>query len=422
MKIRDFFMSIFGFHNRTQQREATSAARSGAYRISTLLGGIGVGDAMSVAAVYRCVRFISDSVANLPMQYMRLRGGVYIPDVISRLHYLLTVQPSPTMSAADFWASAVENYYLEGNTYIVPVYGKDAEIESLILCNRGTVSHDTLNDTYTVNDTYNHLSGTYTEEEIIHWRNYSLDGKHGLPVLQFARMCVGVARAGEEETLSRFKNGGAVRGILNNGSGAVGFGEYQDAQLEKTAESIDARFQSGERIVTLPGQVGFEQLSQTSTDMQFLETRKFTVRDICRFFGVHPSFVFDDTSNNYKSAEMANVAYLSNTLNPLLRKIECEFTRKLIPRALVGKRRFQFDRMQLYACDMDSRVKYQAQTIAAGLYTVNEWRAVENKAPIDGGDVAMITANVKPLQDTQDTGGLITDSGQDNFNDNDDAE
>lgn len=50
--------------------------------------------------------------------------------------------------------------------------------------------------------------------------------------------------------------------------------------------------------------------------MQFLESRKFTVRELCRFFGVHPSFVFDDTSNNYKSAEMANVAFLSNTLNP----------------------------------------------------------------------------------------------------------
>ena len=39
---------------------------------------------------------------------------------------------------------------------------------------------------------------------------------------------------------------------------------------------------------------------------------------IRRFFGVPPSFVFDDTSNNYKSAEMANVAFLSNTLEPLV--------------------------------------------------------------------------------------------------------
>ena len=133
--------------------------------------------------------------------------------------------------------------------------------------------------------------------------------------------------------------------------------------------------------------------------MQFLETRKFSVREICRFFGVHPSFVFDDTSNNYKSAEMANVAFLTNTLNPLLRKIEVELHRKLVAPSLCCKRKFQFDRRGLYACDLDSRVKYQAQTIAAGLYTVNEWRQEENKPAVEGGDTVMVSANLKSIEE-----------------------
>ena len=177
----------------------------------------------------------------------------------------------------------------------------------------------------------------------------------------------------------------------------------QDKELAKTATDLDSRFRNGERIVSLPGQVQFSPLSLSSTDMQFLETRKFSVRDICRFFGVHPSFVFDDTSNNYKSAEMANVAFLSNTLNPLLRKIEVELHRKLVAPSLCCKRRFQFDRRGLYACDLDSRIKYQAQTIAAGIYTVNDWRKEENKPAVEGGDTVLVSANLKGINESSAT-------------------
>ena len=131
------------------------------------------------------------------------------------------------------------------------------------------------------------------------------------------------------------------------------------------------------------------------------------MRDICRFFGVNPSFVFDDTSNNYKSAEMANVAFLSNTLNPLLRNIENEFLRKLVAPSLCMKRKFEFDRRALYACDLDSKVRYQNATIAAGLYTVNEWRREENRPEVEGGDRVLISANLKDITDISMSGGSI---------------
>ena len=186
---------------------------------------------------------------------------------------------------------------------------------------------------------------------------------------------------------------------MSNDTSVRGFGEYQDNELEKTATDLDEKFRGGQRIVSIPGQANFSPLSLSSTDMQFLETRKFTVREICRFFGVHPSFVFDDTSNNYKSAEMANAGFLSDTLNPILRKIENELHRKLVAPSLCCKRRFEFDRRDLYACDLDSKVKYQTSTIAAGIYTVNDWRKEENKPPVAGGDKVLVSANLKDINE-----------------------
>ena len=374
--------------------------RTGGYDYWALLSGAPGSAALSIATVYRCVNLLCDSVAVLPCQYMRLKDGIFVPDLNSRLHYLLTVQPDSAMSAYDFWRQVVQSLLLEGNAYIVPVYNTASlEIERLVLCGRGTVSHDTNNDIYTVNDVLNGVSGEFTEEQIVHIKGMSVDGKSGVSVLTYARLTSQIATTGDQETLNRFANGGNVRGIVSNDTSVRGFGEYQDEQLTKTAEDIDARFQSGERIVSLPGQVDFKQLSLSSTDMQFLESRKFTVREICRFFGVHPSFVFDDTSNNYKSAEMANVAFLNNTLNPILRKIECELLRKLVAPSLAGKRRFVFNRQSLYACDLESRAKYWQQVIAAGLYTVNELRREENKPEVEGGDKVLVSANLKPIDE-----------------------
>lgn len=354
--------------------------------------------ALNVATVYRCVNLLADSVANLPIQYMRMKGDIFTEDRSSRLHYLLNVQPCGYMSAVDFWRQVVQYLLLNGNAYIVPVYDFNTmDIARLALADPTVVAHDVVNDTYTINDVYAGVSGTYGEDEILHIKNYTRDGKTGLSTIGFARTALDIISTGDNETLNRFANGGTVRGIVNNDSSTRGFGEYQDAELSKTATDLESQFSAGKRIVSLPGQVQFNPISLTSTDMQFLETRKFSVREICRFFGVHPSFVFDDTSNNYKSAEMANVAFLSNTLNPILRKIEVELHRKLVAPSLCCKRKFQFDRRGLYACDLDSKVKYQTQTIATGLYTVNEWRKEENKPAVEGGDAVLVSANLKGI-------------------------
>jgi len=403
----DRFLNIFrrGAASTDTQEAAPSVVRTGGY--ADLFYG-GASTALSVATVYRCVKLLSESVANLPLQYMRLKDGIFVEDTNSRLHYLLTVQPDYAMSAFDFWAQTVENVLLEGNAYIVPVYNSATmEIDRLALCKRGTVTHDIYNDTYSVSDIVNGIYGVYRENEIIHIKSTSIDGKHGISVLAYARLTLSIGASGDKETLNRFQNGGNVRGIISNGNSVTGFGEYQDAQLEKTAASVDDKFSGGERIVSLPGQVDFKQISLSSTDMQFLESRKFTVREICRFFGVHPSFVFDDTSNNYKSAEMANVAFLSNTLNPILRKIENELHRKLVPQTLCCKRKFQFDRRGLYACDLDSRVKYQMQTIQTGIYTVNEWRKDENKPPVEGGDTVLVSANLRSITESPSSGQVV---------------
>lgn len=398
MGLIDRFINIF-------RRDAgSSAAASTTEPIPPRQGGIDWRDfvpasgPLNVATAYRCINLLSDSVACLPLQYKRQKGDIYVEDTTSRLHYLLTVQPDGYISAFDFWKYIVQCLLMQGNAYIVPVYNSvTLELERLAVADPTCVQHNTLADTYFICDANAGIYGTFDEDEVVHIKNFTLDGKKGISTLTYARRALDISLTGDRETLDRFANGGNVRGIVSNDTSVRGFGEYQDNELKKTAVDLDGRFRAGERIVSIPGQAQFSPLSLSSTDMQFLETRKFSVRDVCRFFGVHPSYVFDDTSNNYKSAENANGAFLVNTLNPLLRKIENELHRKLVAPSLCCKRRFEFDRKGLFACDLASRVDYQQKTIAAGIYTVNDWRREENKPAVEGGDTVLVSANLRAI-------------------------
>lgn len=396
------------FRNRTERhrREAGGASayspRTG-QDITTLFDSYN-GSYLQVATVHRCVKLLSESVAALPFRYLRRRDGIFVPDDGSALNYLLNVSPDMGVNAFDFMRRIVVEVLLDGNAYVVPVIdAATGDYSRLVLCTRHTVSHDTDNDTYTARDLKNAISGTFKASEIIHIKGQlTADGKDGLGVLSYARQTCATALAGNQETHKRFLSGGNMRGIVFNAGGTTrGFGDLQDEEMDRLAKSLDRRVNvEGENIVNIPGATDFRALSLSSADMQFLESRKFTNIEICRFFGVDPVFVFENTSSNYKSSEIANTAFLTNTLNPLLRSIEAEFMCKLVGPSLATRRRFSFDRRELYACDLITRADYQTKTIANGTYSPNDWRAIENRPRVEGGDQVFVSANLKALNET----------------------
>lgn len=421
-----FLQHILNFFRReVSASDTTTGTESTARAGGVPLFQYGGGTAMSIATVFRCVKLLSESVANLPLRYLRQRDGVFADAGDRRLDYLLNVQPDYAINAFDFWRQVVVELLLDGNAYIVPVYNAASlALDRLVLCGRGTVSHDTTNDRYEIYDAENSISGSFDESEIIHIKGLTgRDSKRGISVLTHARLTMNIANTGDQETLNRFANGGNVRGLVTNDKSTRGYGDYQDKQLEKTAVNIDDRFQNGERIVSLPGQVDFKQLSLSSTDMQFLESRKFTVIEICRFFSVPPTFVYADTSNNYKTVEQADVDFLSHTLNPLLRNIEIELRRKLVAPELAYKYKFQFDRRELFACDLNGMVNYGTKLLQLGT-TVNEVRRMNNLPAVEGGDTVMVSANLRGInevgmtpQPENDNNDKDTDENKDNEGD-----
>jgi HK97 family phage portal protein len=356
-------------------------------------------DALLVTAYKRALDVLSGSVARLPFQYMRRKGGIYEDWEDSIFHYLLTVQPQSRMSAFDWKFQMVWRAFHDGDAYIWPRFSSvDGSLMELVLLSRGACTYNELSGKYYVTDIYNNVYGTFGEEDILHIVFNADSNYHGIPLWELGRRALSILATGDTETLERFAKGGSVRGIVTNDkSGVRGIGDVQDEQMQKVARLTDGLFQNGERIVSIPGDVDFKQLSLNSTDMQFLETRKFGILEVSRLTGVPPIYLYDLAGSNYKMPEQADVAYLTQTLDRILSDIEGEFQRKLVNPDMCCRRVFRFDRSKLQSMDLNSWASYLGKLQALGALTVNETRQELNKPAVEHGDRVYVSTNLAEL-------------------------
>lgn len=356
-------------------------------------------EGMGVSAVYACVKLIAESVATLPLEVWKRDGAIYRKSSDDRMAWVLQVCPNPDFSAFDFWRHTIQQVLLHGNAYIIPRHNLlTGALDWLTLCSPGACYYDKNARIYRVNDPETGIRGDYYPREVIHIRNVSHDGRIGQGIISYAATTIDIAKAGDNETRKRFKLGGNVRGFFTNaGATASGYNPHTDKALKTVAAQKEAYFSQGGNLSYLPGNMQFKELMMSSADMQFLESRKFTVVEICRFFCVDPALVYASINNNYKSVELANGAFLSHTLNPLLVQIEQELQRKLFP-SFSLRETVRFNRNSMLACDLETKVRLSRARVEAGLDTINEARIADNREPVENGDTVLVSANLKSLE------------------------
>lgn len=359
--------------------------------------------AMKIAAVFRAVNLISSGLASLKLEYKRkdrYKGYFKLDDSIGgkRLNYALSVQPNSRMNASVFLKNLVTQILLQGNAYVVPVRNIYNDVEALYLLKPGSVSYDVQTNIYHVFDDVNGISGVYGSNEILHFKNISNDGGYtGLSTISYAALTLGIAATSDNETLKRFATGGRFKAILKNNTSVKGFGEYQDDQLKNHGADLQDAINRGDDILAVKGDVEVSPLSMSSADMQFLESRKFTIREIARFFNVPPSKLMDDSNSNYKSVEVSNIAFYTEALQPIVTEIEREFSAKMLNEWNYQDYKFSFDLSALYALDLESKARWDKNRLENGIVSVNDLRRERDVEPVDKGDDVYLSVNLAPI-------------------------
>ena len=371
--------------------------------------------AMKIAAVFRAVNLISSGLASLKLEYKRkdrVKGYFKLDSGIGgkRMNYVLSVQPNVRMNASVFLKNLVSQILLQGNAYVLPIKNIYGDVEALYLLTPGSVAHDVYTNRYHVADAVNMIQGVYGADEVLHFKNISDDGGYtGISTIRYAALTLGIAATSDSETLKRFATGGRFKAILKNNTSTKGWGEYQDEQLKAHGDDLQDAINRGDDILAVKGDVDVSPLSMSSADMQFLESRKFTIREIARFFNVPPSKLMDDSNSNYKSVEVSNIAFYTEALQPIVTEIEREFSAKLLNEFNYQDYKFCFDLSALYALDLESKARWDKNRLENGIVSVNDLRRERDVEPVDKGDDVYLSVNLAPIGSAKLNGEKISD-------------
>lgn len=395
MNLPSIFARFFQRKTETEQRSCSSQRIQDFITQFPTTSVSSPDSAMAIASVYRCVDILSGTIASLEVQHLKKTGRIFAFDEDSKLNILFAGQANERQNFFTLLQHAMIRLLLSGNAYILPRLTARGELKDLILLSDGAVAYDQQSNRYQVTDYVWGISGVFTADEIIHLKNKSLDGGYtGVSTIRYATSSLSLSANADKQTNDGLLSGNQKSGFLVGGNELQGLGALDQDVADKVADRVNREIAEGRRIIRLSGSMQFIESSMSNSDAQLLEVRKYSVLDVCRFFGVHPYMVFADQSTNYKEAENSQINFLNQTLRPFLRQIEQEFSTKLIPRGKRTTERIRFDLSGLFATDLRTRADYVKSSVEAGVMTPNEGRIFENREPLEGGDQLFISCNV----------------------------
>lgn len=353
--------------------------------------------AMLLSTVYRCVDVISDSVAQLPLEPYKVDEKGYKRKYVEHpTYYLLNKEPNSNMSRFTFMKTLITSVLLDGNGYALIERDDKGNATKLKLIPSELVTVSRV-DPLKEKIMYNVVGINQLIEPVnmIHILNFSYDGITGISTLQHARNTLGLASDSEAHAEGFFKGGAKLAGIIKVQSSLT------PKQKLDIKESWQATFSpvtgTPNGVAVLEGNMDFQPITVNPADAQLLETRQFNVIDICRFFGVSPVKAFDLSKSSYSTVEATQLAFLTDTLNPLLQKIELEFERKLYKPSERNTVDVRFDTSVLLRADKASQASYYNTLFQIGVITPNEIRKALDLEPLENGDKSFVQVNVTTL-------------------------
>lgn len=352
---------------------------------------------MLLSAVYRCVEVISDSVAQLPLEPYRMDSQGYKVKFTSHPTYkLLNKEPNQRMSRFTFIKTLIVSTLLRGNGYAYIERDGKGDATALHLIPSELV---TINRPKTLKEPISYSIagvGKVESKDMIHILNFSYDGIIGMSTLQHARHSLGLAMDSDSHAAGFFKGGANIAGILKSDGHLAPDQKQQIKQAWQMA--FNPNFGTPNGVALLEGNFTFEPVTVNPSDAQLLETRQFNVVDICRFFGVSPVKAFDLTKSSYSTVEATELAFLTDTLSPLLEKIELEFERKLYKPSEKDSIDVRFDTAMLLRADKQSLANYYQTLFNIGVVSPNDIRKQLDMPAIEGGDNTFVQVNIQTLE------------------------
>lgn len=358
----------------------------------TLPSGVKVTETSSLgmAAVFRAVSVISGVAASLPFHaYREVSDGGRVK--ATGWARALMDTPHPDMTPFELWETVYAHRLLWGNAYLRKRRKAVGTIVELLPIHPGRVQVGRANEfapkVYLIDGTE-----VLTDDDILHIPGFGYDGVCGVGVVRMARHTIGLSMAEQQYGERLFGSGSLATGIL----------QTEQRLTEDQAEALHARWKakrsglgSAHETMILDSGAKFQQLTIPPDDAQFLESRRFEITEVCRWFGLPPSLMFEtDKQTSWGTGlEQQALGWVLYDLNRYLVGVEQRVTMMLKPQAVYAKYTLE----GLLRGDSSARAQFYQQMFSLGVLSTNEIRELEERGPVEGGDVRYRPLNMGEL-------------------------
>lgn len=357
--------------------------------------------ALTLSAVYRAIRIKADTMASLPIHVIEKTGNGKQVSVDHDLNYLISKEPNNIMTSFTWREVMQGNMELYGNCYSEVIRNGSA---APIAINYHHFSHVTpkKNGNRIVYEIWDDLKYKHTSKKprvvksqnMIHIPGFGFNGLVGMAPIELAANSLGESLA-KDSFSSRFFKNNAIPSLVLTGQNITK--DQMDTSKKEWQKNHGGANQNGTAV--LFGGWDVKQLNIPPDQAQFLESRKFSVIDAARWFGVQPHLLFDLDGAIKANIEQQGIEYVTYTIMGIVRRWEQELDRKLFSEKekKSGKYRVKFNLNGLLRADAKTRAEYYRTLSNIGVLSINEVRSLEDFNDVNGGDNRFIQQNMMPV-------------------------
>lgn len=354
--------------------------------------------ALNAATVFACVRNLAEDIGKLPLfLYRNTSGGGKERETGSPLYYMMHDSPNDEMTSFEFRQAIMIDVLLGGNGYAEIVRngaGMPVELRK-IARDRVKVERNALKQLIYKVRNDNMEDVTIAAADMLHVRGMG-DGLMGWSIIKLARESVGLALSAEQSGAAFFGNNSVPAGVLETKE------KLSIEAMKKLAESWKALYggpDNRHKVAVLENSMTFKPMSIPQDDAQYLETREFSVEEICRWYRMPPHKVGHlKRATGWTTLETTNTDYVVDTLMPWMERWEQELQRKLLSPSQ-GDLFFEFLVEGLLRGDSAARSAFYREQFNIGAMSQNDIRRAENRNPIGPeGDVYYVPLNMVPSE------------------------
>lgn len=357
--------------------------------------------ALQHSTVFRCTDLISSSIAQLPVVVSKTNSEGY--KEVKRDHVVFTLlnkKPNKRQDKNTFFKAIIMNLLLSGNAFAIIRRDENHQITELQYVPSdmvSIVSNDIFSEPYYL---VTGIKKPFKPEEILHFKNIvDREGIRGISTLSFAKKVLTLAFDEVDSADAFFRSGGNKAGIIKTDRPVTS--EQEEQILARWSQTFNASNGVPNGVCLLKAGLDYQPVQSSPQDAELLDSRKFSVLEICRYFSVPPSMAFDNSNNSYKSVEAENLAFITKCLIPMCDKLESELNAKLwLP--FEEDYQVKFDTSVLLRGDKQSLSEYYQKLSSIGALSINEVRRDLDLAPVEGGDIHTVQVNLVDVNKLKD--------------------